>query len=276
MNLVADNGLPGLHRVGIWFNDPANWWGPTGLITYASEHLGYTLAVVCAATLIAVPLGLVIGHTGRGTIWVAGLTNASRAVPTLGLLILLIVAVSPHIHIERGLGRVVPAGSVPYIVPVLLVLILIAVPPLLTSTYAGVRSLDPLIREAAAGSGMTPLQVVLKVELPCAAPLVIAGLRSATLQVMATLTVAAYAPLVGGLGRLIVDGHQNLADLRYGYPAMVAAGISVAVLAFAVDLLLQAAQRLIVSPGLTLAAGARRHAVGAKAHSAARGTGAAE
>lgn len=275
MNLAADNGLPGLHRVGIWFNDPGNWWGPTGLVSYAGEHLVYTLAVLCAAALVAVPLGLVIGHTGRGATWVAGLANASRAVPTLGLLILLIVAVSPHIHIEQGLGSVVPAGSVPYFVPVLFVLIVIAVPPLLTSTYAGVRSLDPLLREAAAGSGMTPIQVVLKVELPCAVPLVMSGLRSATLQVMATLTVAAYAPLVGGLGRLIVDGHQNLADLRYGYPAMVAAGISVAVLALAVDLLLQAAQRLLVSPGLTLTVGTRRRTAETTNHNPVRETGAA-
>lgn len=250
MKFAADNGLPGIDRVSIWFNDPGNWWGGNGLLAYASEHLAYTLVVVSAAALTAIPLGLVIGHTGRGATWVAGLANASRAVPTLGLLIFLIVAVSPHIHIDRGLGSALPAGSVPYLVPVLIVLILVAVPPMLTSTYAGVRSLDPAIREAAAGTGMTPSQVVLKVELPCALPLIMSGLRSATLQVIATLTVAAYAPLVGGLGRLIVDGNQDLGDLRYGYPAMVAAGIGVAVLALVVDLLLQAAQHKLVSPGI--------------------------
>ncbi|MFJ5212380.1 ABC transporter permease [Streptomyces nigra] len=251
MKLAADNGLPGIGRVGIWFNDPGNWWGDNGLLGYAGEHLAYTIVVVITAALAAIPLGLVIGHTGRGATWVAGLANASRAVPTLGLLILLIVAVSPHIHIDQGWGSAVPAGSVPYLVPVLFVLVLVAVPPLLTSTYAGVRSLDPAIREAAAGTGMTASQVVLKVELPCALPLIMSGLRSATLQVIATLTVAAYAPLVGGLGRLIVDGQQDLGDLRYGYPAMVAAGISVAVLALVVDLLLQALQLKLVSPGIT-------------------------
>ncbi|MCZ4602401.1 ABC transporter permease subunit [Streptomyces sp. Lzd4kr] len=257
MKLAADNGLPGIGRVGIWFNDPGNWWGDNGLLAYAGEHLAYTVVVVIAAALAAIPLGLVIGHTGRGATWVAGLANASRAVPTLGLLILLIVAVSPHIHIDQGWGSSVPAGSVPYLAPVLFVLVIVAVPPLLTNTYAGVRSLDPAIREAAAGTGMTPSQVVLKVELPCALPLIMSGLRSATLQVIATLTVAAYAPLVGGLGRLIVDGQQDLGDLRYGYPAMIAAGISVAVLALVVDLLLQAVQLKLVSPGIT-STGTRR------------------
>lgn len=260
MKLAADNGLPGLHRVVIWFNDPGNWWGPAGLLTHVREHIIYTCIVVCLAVLVAVPLGLAIGHTGRGTLWVVGLANASRAVPALGLLIFLIVLVSPHIHVSGGLGTTVPAGSVPYLVPVLLVLVLVAVPPLLTNSFAGVQALDPAVREAAAGTGMTPLQVVVKVELPCALPLIMSGLRSATLQVIATLTVAAYAPLVGGLGRLIVDGHQNLGDPRYGYPAMVAAGLSVAVLALAADLLLSAAQRLLISPGIGLSATPQRRA----------------
>ncbi|GHF13336.1 hypothetical protein GCM10014715_81110 [Streptomyces spiralis] len=128
---------------------------------------------------------------------------------------------------------------------------LIAVPQILTSTYAGVQALDPAVRDAARGCGMTPLQITLKVELPIAAPLIISGIRSATVQVIATLTVAAYAPLVGALGRLIVDGRQDLADPRHGYPAMLAAGITVAVLAIAADVFLPLAQRhLTRSPRL--------------------------
>lgn len=252
MKLAADNGLPGLGRVVIWFNDPGNWWGSTGLLAHVREHLVYTFVVVCTAALVAVPVGLVIGHTGRGTTLIAGTSNAFRAVPALGLLIFLIVVLSPRIHIRQGLGSTIPAGSVPYLIPALLVLVILAIPPILTSTYAGVQSLEPAAREAAAGTGMTPLQVILKVEMPCSLPLIMSGLRSATLQVIATLTVAAYAPLVGGLGRLIVDGHQNLRDLRYGYPAMVAGGVSVAVLALAVDALLNLAQRLLTSPGIAL------------------------
>ncbi|MER5907700.1 ABC transporter permease [Streptomyces mirabilis] len=255
MTFAVDNGLPGLDRVGIWFNDPANWWGPGGLLAHAREHLLYTFAVVALAALIGIPVGLVIGHTGRGTTVAAGMANTLRAVPTLGLLI---VVLSPHIPVQGGWGTTIPAGSVPYLVPALIVLLILAVPPILTSSYAGVQALDPATKDAAAGTGMTPLQVILKVELPCALPLIISGLRSAVLQVMASLTVAAYAPLIGGLGRFITDGNQNLGDLRYGYPAMVAGGISVAVLALAVDGLLQLVQRLAVSPGLTPTSDTRR------------------
>ncbi|MEV7817409.1 ABC transporter permease subunit [Streptomyces flaveolus] len=250
MNVALHNGLPGPGRVLIWFNDPLNWWGPGGLLADAREHIVYTLMVVTLAAVFALPAGLVIGHTGRGTLLVAGIANALRAVPALGLLILLVVLLSPHIHVQGGLPGVLAPGSVPYFVPSALVLFSISVPQILTSTYAGVQALDPAVRDAAQGCGMTPVQVVLKVELPAAAPLIISGIRSATLQVIATVTVAAYAPLVGGLGRLIVDGQQDLADPRYGYPAMLAAGISVAVLAIATDALLALAQRKAISPGL--------------------------
>jgi osmoprotectant transport system permease protein len=98
---------------------------------------------------------------------------------------------------------------------------------------------------------MSPLQVMTKVEFPCALPLIMSGIRNATLEVIATLTVAAYAPLIGGLGRLIVDGAQNLTDPRYGYPAMVAAGMTIAALALVADILLRLVQRLVVSPGIS-------------------------
>ncbi|MFF3359687.1 ABC transporter permease [Streptomyces sp. NPDC002917] len=257
VNLAYDNGLPGLDRVIVWFNDPGNWWGSGGLFAHIGEHLAYTLIVVVLAVALALPLGLLIGHTRRGTALVAGVANILRAVPTLGLLILLIVLLSPHIPIQAGAFGIIAPGAGPYFVPALLVLLVLAVPPILTSTYAGIQALDPAIRDAAEGIGMTPLQVAVKVELPCALPLLLSGIRSATLQVIATLTVAAYAPLVGGLGRLIVDGQQNLADPRYGYPAMIAAGLTIAVLAVAIDALLGLAQRLITSPGLTTA-GAHR------------------
>jgi osmoprotectant transport system permease protein len=250
MNLALDNGLPGPGRVLVWFDDPLNWWGPGGLLADVRQTIVYTLIVITVAAVTALPVGLVIGHTGRGTLLVAGVANILRAVPALGLLILLVVVLSPHIHVHGGVSGILAPGSVPYFIPAALVLILIAVPQILTSTYAGIQALDPAVRDAARGCGMTPLQVVLKVELPAAAPLIISGIRGATLQVIATLTVAAYAPLVGGLGRLIVDGQQDLADPRYGYPAMLAAGITVAVLAVATDALLALAQRKATSPGL--------------------------
>jgi osmoprotectant transport system permease protein len=247
----AGNGLPGLNRVPIWFNDPGNWSGPTGLLALLHEHVVYTLIILTLALLLAIPVGLVIGHTGRGAVLVAGLANGLRAAPSLGLLIFLVVVVSPRIHFAGSLGGVVAHGSLPYVIPALVVLLILAVPPILTNTYAGVQSVDPATRDAARGTGMTPLQVVLKVELPCALPLILSGIRSATLQVIASLSVAAYAPLVGGLGRLIVDSDQNLTDPRYGYPAMVAAGITIAVLAVVADVALNLLQRSVVSPGIS-------------------------
>jgi osmoprotectant transport system permease protein len=251
MTLAASNGLPGLHRVAVWFNDPGNWWGPSGLLGRLGEHVVYSLVLVLAAVVLALPLGVLIGHSGRGVAIVAGLANGLRAIPSLGLLLFLIVLLSPRIHVTSGFTSLIARGSVPYLIPALIVLLVVAVPPIVTSTYAGVQSVDRDVRDAARGAGMSPLQVMTKVEIPCALPLIMSGVRNATLEVIATLTVAAYAPLVGGLGRLIVDGDQNLTDPRYGYPAMVAAGITIAAFALVADVLLALVQRSIVSPGIS-------------------------
>jgi osmoprotectant transport system permease protein len=133
---------------------------------------------------------------------------------------------------------------------VLIVLLLLAIPPVLAGTYAGAQSVDASATDAAKGMGMTTWQVLWNVQIPCAVPLMMSGIRSATLQVVASLTVAAYAPLVGGLGRFIVDGNQNLADLRFGYPAMVSAGLAIAVLAVCLDAGLAALERAVTSPGV--------------------------
>jgi len=221
------------------------------LLARLDEHVVYSLVLVVAAVVVALPLGLVIGHTGRGVAALAGIANGLRAIPSLGLLLFLIVLLSPRVHVTSGFTSLIARGSVPYLIPAMIVLVVVAVPPILTSTYAGVQSVDGDVRDAARGAGMSPLQVVAKVELPCALPLVKSGIRNATLEVIATLTVAAYAPLVGGLGRLIVDGDQNLSDPRYGYPAMVAAAITIAALALVADTLLAFVQRSIVSPGIS-------------------------
>jgi len=201
--------------------------------------------------LIALPLGLLIGHTGRGVVAVVGLANGLRAVPTLGLVILLSIWVTPTIDYTAAVPGLLQRGALPYFIPVVIVLILLALPPILTATYAGVDNVDPAVRDAARGMGMTGWQVVRKVEVPCALPLILSGIRSATLQVIATVTVASYLPFLGGLGRFIKDGAGQLQDLQNGYPAMVAAGIVVAVLAVLVDGLLNLAQRAVVSPGVS-------------------------
>jgi osmoprotectant transport system permease protein len=250
--ILADGtGLPSLSHVPTWLNDPANWKGSNGIPTLVQQQLTYTALAVAVALLIALPLGLAIGHTGRGSAAVGGLANAARAVPVLGLLLLLVVWLSPKIHTTSAIPGLVQRGGFPYFVPLIIVLILLAIPPILTNTYAGVQNVDPEVRDAARGMGMTGSEVVRKVELPCALPLIMSGFRSATLQVIATATIAAYVPLLGGLGSLIYSGDQSITDPKFGYPVMVAAGILVAVLAVLVDIALAIVQRLIVSPGLS-------------------------
>lgn len=258
--VLADggDGMPGLGRVGVWLNDPSNYWGPDGLMARLREHVFYTLVIVAVAVLIALPLGLLIGHTGKGVIAVAGAANALRAVPTLGLVILLTTLMSNSIHLATPVKGFLQRGEFPYFVPVVIGLVVLAVPPILTSAYAGVQNVDPATRDAARGMGMTGWQVMTKVEFPCALPIIMSGLRSATLQVIATVAVAAYIPFLGGLGRFIVDGTQQLNDPRAGYPAMVAAGLVIAVLALVADGLLNIVQRLVVSPGLRTASRGRR------------------
>lgn len=249
--VLAGNGLPGLGRVPIWLNDPSNYWGPSGLLLRLREHVIYSVLILIIAILIALPVGLLIGHTGRGVVLVVGLANGLRAVPTLGFVILLYVWLSPKIHAFGAVPFLVDRGGLPSFIPVVIVLVLLALPPILTNTYAGVQNVDPAVRDAAEGMGMTGAQVVRKVEFPNALPLILSGIRSAALQVIATVTVAAYLPFLGGLGRFIKDGAGQLTDLQAGYPAMVAAGLVVALLAVLVDALLNLLQRFVVSPGVS-------------------------
>jgi osmoprotectant transport system permease protein len=249
--VLSDNGLPGFDRVPIWFNDPSNYWGPDGLVVRIREHLIFTVVIVVIAIVIALPIGLLIGHTGRGVVLVAGLANGLRAIPTLGFVLLLYVWLSPGITSRTKIPYLVPRGGLSAFIPVLIVLVLLAIPPILTNTYAGVQAVDPAARDAAKGMGMRGGQVVRKVEFPCALPLILSGIRSATLQVIATVTVAAYLPLLGGLGRYIADGANDLTSVQYGYPAMIAGGLVVAVLAVLVDAVLNLLQRVVVSPGVS-------------------------
>jgi osmoprotectant transport system permease protein len=222
-----------------WLNDPAHWRDTrsfTGIPTQVLDHLRYSVIALAIAAAIALPLGLAIGHTGRGSSIVAGV-NAVRAIPGVGLLVLLAVIISPHFFGRTDLG---------YLIPAEIVLVVIAVPPILANTYAGVQNVDPEVRDAAAGMGMTGWQVLRRVELPCSLPLIFSGVRSATLQVIATATIAAYLPLLGGLGRFIYDGfHQQ------DYPQMISGGVLVAVLAVLIDLLLAVVQRFAVPRGIS-------------------------
>ena len=209
--------------------DPENWSGSTGIPDRLVEHLGYTVLTLVIALAIAIPVGAWIGHTGRGGFVVVGLANGLRALPTLGLLVLIVGA--------TGLGLLGPIAA----------LVILAVPPILAGTYAGVRNVDAAVVDAARGMGMRGREVLFGVELPNALPLIIGGVRSAVLQVVSTATIAAYVAL-GGLGRFIIDG-LAVRD----FPQMVAGSVLVALLAIVADLLLAGLQRLLVSPGLRAA-----------------------
>jgi osmoprotectant transport system permease protein len=219
-----------------WFTDPGNWSGADGVPVRVLEHIFYTLLTLVIAAAIAIPLGAYVGHTGHGRFAVVGSANSLRALPTLGLLVLA----------ANGFG--VGLG------PALVALVVLAIPPILAGTYAGLQAVDRSVVDAARGMGMSERDVLFKVELPNALPLIIGGLRSATLQVISTATIAAYVAL-GGLGRYIIDG----LSVR-NYAEMAAGSILVALLAVAADLALAALQRAVVSPGLRTPRRTRRPA----------------
>ncbi|NBP83668.1 MAG: ABC transporter permease [Mycobacteriaceae bacterium] len=191
-----------------------NWVGRSGLGARILEHLNYTGVAVAASVLIAIPIGLAVGHTGRGSLLVVTVVDALRALPTLGVLLLGVLV--------WGLG----------LLPATVALTLLGVPPLLAGTYAGIANVDPKVVDAARSMGMSERQVLMRVEVPNALPLILGGLRTATLQIVATATVAAYASL-GGLGRYLIDGIK----VRQFYLALVGA-LLVTVLALILDALL--------------------------------------
>lgn len=164
-----------------------NWGGKAGLGVRILEHLQYTFVAVAVSVLIALPIGMIVGHTRRGTFVVVTGVNALRALPTLGVLLLGVLL--------WGLGLVPPTVA----------LMLLGIPPLLAGTYAGIANVEPAVVDAARAMGMTETRVLTRVELPNALPLILGGLRTATLQIVATATIAAYASL-GGLGRYLIDG----------------------------------------------------------------------
>ncbi|GGZ99653.1 ABC transporter permease [Streptomyces echinoruber] len=215
-----------LHFVGAFFGDGAHWHGYDGIPHRLLEHVGYSLLALGVAAAVGLPVGLLTGHTGRGGTVLALLATAARALPTFGLLVLTFVLL--------GLG----------LLPVMIPLVVLAVPPILVTTYEAVRSVDPSPVDAARGMGMGEARILFRVELPVALPLVLSGLRSAAVQIVSTATVAAYVSL-GGLGRYIVDGLY-----QRDYEKVVGGATLVALLALATLAVFWAVERLAVSPGV--------------------------
>ncbi|HET7516792.1 MAG TPA: ABC transporter permease [Actinomycetes bacterium] len=209
-----------------WLTDPAQWSGPDGIPVRTLQHLWYSLLATAVAAAIALPVGIFIGHTGRGATFAVNLTNLGRAIPSLGIIILMFTVF--------GFG----------VAPILITLFALAIPPIVTNSYIGVHSVDPDVRQAAEGMGMRGRQVLWQVELPMAMPLIMAGIRTSAVQVVATATLAAFVGL-GGLGRYLIDGlaQRDLAEV-------VAGAILVAVLSLLTELVLGRVQTLVVPRGL--------------------------
>lgn len=215
-----------LHYLADFFGSAANWSGPGGIPARMLEHFGYTLLAFVTATVIALPLGLWTGHTGRGGLLVTLTANAARALPTFGLLVLLVVL--------YGIG----------IVPVLVPLVALAIPPILLNAYEGIRGVDPAVTDAARGMGMTGPQTLARAQLPVALPLILVGLRTGAVQIVATATIAA-AVSFGGVGRPIVDGLA-----RSDYSLVVGGAALAAICSMFVLAVFALLGRVLVSPGV--------------------------
>lgn len=219
-----------------WLTDPEHWSGGGGIPVRTFEHLGMTAAAVGIACAIAIPIGLWLGHIGRGGTLAINISNVGRAIPTYAVLVVLVLTV---------LGRSIWAT--------IIALVLFAIPPLLTNTYVGMREVDRSTVDAARGMGMSPVQVVRRVELPLAIPLIMNGVRLATVQVFATATIAAMVAS-GGLGRIITSGFA-----RFDYPQIVAGAFLIAVIALVIEGGMEFLQRRLDPVRRAKRIGRRRH-----------------
>ena len=230
-----------------WLTTAEHWTGSAGVGARTLEHLELAGVSVLLAGVIALPIGIVLGHYGRGGVLAVNIANAGRAVPTLAVLVLLVLAM--------GLGN----G------PVIYALALFAAPPMLTNAYLGMREVDRDVKDAARGTGLSEWQTLRRIEVPLAVPLIAAGIRTATVQVVATATIAAIVGS-GGLGRFVVDGFQT-----HDQGQLIGGAILVAVLAIVIELALGLGERAItpgrgqrpgssspagIDPSMTLPAGA--------------------
>ncbi len=230
MNIIGETAA--------WLTEPANWQGPGGVPVRMAEQIAISGVSLLVAALVALPIGLWIGHTRRWTTFAVNLANLGRALPSLaviGIVLPITAALDPQ------------AGFKFY--PTLIAMIVLAIPPILVNANTGVSEVDEELTEAARGMGLRERQVLSRVEIPLALPVISGGLRSAAVQVVATATLGAIFGF-GGLGRYIVDGiAQNDNGQLFGGVVLVSA------LAVATELLFTLLQRVVTSPGLRLSQG---------------------
>ncbi|MEV1286008.1 ABC transporter permease subunit [Micromonospora sp. NPDC049679] len=208
-----------------WLNDPLNWTIPGGILDRLGEHLTISAAAVVLGCLVAWPVGLFLGHTGRGGSVVVLISNLTLAIPTIALLTILPLTF-------LGFGQK----------PVIIALAVFAVPPLLANAYTGLREVDPEARDAARGMGLSGGQLLRRVELPLAVPYLAAGFRTAAVQVVATAALASFVN-GGGLGQIISAGFGL--GMSVGGGQILAGGVLVALLALAVEGILAVVERIV-------------------------------
>ena len=211
-----------------WFLDPLHWSGPDGIPIRLVQQIELSAECVLIGALIALPIGILLGHYGRFGNLAINVSNVGRAVPSFGMLVIAFQVF--------GLGDL----------PIIISLTALAIPPMVTNSYVALREVDADIKEAARGMGYRELAQVLRVELPLAVPLIMAGVRTSAVQVVATATLAALIA-GGGLGRYVIDGLD-----QGNYTKLFAGAILVALLALATELALAGAERLLVPRGIRL------------------------
>src|ERR1051326_5569073 len=211
-----------------WLRDPAHWTGDDGIPMRTLQHAQISFESVAIGAVIALPIGIALGHYGRFGNLAINISNDGRAVPSFGILIIAFQVF--------GLGDT----------PTVIALVALAIPPMVTKSYVGLSEGDKDVRDAARGMGYRELAQLARIELPLAVPLVMAGIRTSAVQVIATATVAAFIG-GGGLGRFIVDGYATQI-----YPAVFAGAVAVALLAGATELTLGGVERLLVPRGVRL------------------------
>lgn len=222
-----------------WLLDPAHWSGADGIPIRLWEHISISGASVLAAAAIALPIGAFIGHTGRAASLAINVANIGRAVPSYAILVIVLpisLRLASDIGYDPGLGLSV--------IPTFTAMVALAIPPILVGTYAGLREVDRDIVEAGRGMGMRERQILMRLEIPLALPVIFGGIRTAAVQVVATATLGAIVSY-GGLGRYLIDGiARNETDRLFAGVVLVAG------LALVVEAAFALLQRWLRSPGL--------------------------
>lgn len=211
-----------------WFASPEHWSGSDGIPVRLQEHLHLSIESVAIGAVIALPIGIVLGHFGRFGNLAINISNVGRALPSFAILVIAFQIF--------GLGDL----------PIVIALVALAIPPMVTNSYVAMREVDPDVRDAARGMGYRGLAQLIRIELPLAVPLIMAGVRLSAVQVVATATLAALIA-GGGFGRFIIDGLA-----QQDYTKLVAGAILVAALALATELSLSGLERLLVPRGIRL------------------------